>query len=148
VRISFYASDALEWSNPTWVWRVACATALLALANAGVLASLAIAAIGGFVDDRPLWDRYEDYGFWMRAPDILGGCSFMLMGVGAVLLATPERREPEMLVVRRRALLIASAVCVAFVAAEILQTIGALTIDWWPPWILTGPITGLLVAAW
>src|SRR4051812_49180699 len=47
VRISFHASDALEWSNPAWVRRLACATALLALANAGVLASLAITAIGG-----------------------------------------------------------------------------------------------------
>jgi hypothetical protein len=148
VRISFYASDALDWSNPAWVRRLAYATRLLALANAGVLASVAIAVIGGFVDDRPLWDRYKDYGFWMQAPDMLGGCSFMLMAISAVLLAAPERREPESLALRRRVLLIASAVCVAFVAAEILQTIGAITIGWWPSSILTGPVTSVLVAVW
>jgi hypothetical protein len=148
VRISFYASDALEWSNPAWVRRIARATGLLALANAGVLASLVIGVIGRFVDDRPLWDRYNDYGFWMRAPDLLGGCSFMLMGVAAVSLARPERRERETFILRRRALLMASAVCVAFVAAEILQTIGALTIGWWPAWILTWPVTCVLVAVW
>jgi hypothetical protein len=143
-----YACDALEWSNPAWVRRLACATGLLALANAGVLASVVIGVIGVLVDDRPMWDRYNDYGLWMRAPDMLGGCSFMLMGAAAVLLATPERREPETLRLRRRVLLIASAVCVAFVAAEILQTIGALTLGWWPAWILTGPVTGVLAAVW